>query len=160
MDTPQPNPQPGPSPADPGDAGLAEPTGAPAAESGSGDVQAAPIATETHTARMDLVFSLGETFRVAAGEPAGHRWVGGVPYRCVRRRNTSRSDRAVEQVLEVLTADPARSLSSVDVVDVGEHDRLDEVGNRAALTGVCACCGVGSGGVRPAGCAWCRMRRR
>ncbi|MBO0883790.1 MAG: non-ribosomal peptide synthetase, partial [Mycobacterium sp.] len=32
-----------------------------------------------------------------------------------------------------MTADPARRLSSVDVLDAGEHARLDEVGNRAML---------------------------
>ena len=33
-----------------------------------------------------------------------------------------------------MTADPARRLSSVDVLDAGEHARLDEIGNRAVLT--------------------------
>ena len=33
-----------------------------------------------------------------------------------------------------MTADPARRLSSVDVLDEGEHARLDEMGNRAVLT--------------------------
>ena len=33
-----------------------------------------------------------------------------------------------------MTADPTRRLSSVDVLDAGEHARLDEVGNRAVLT--------------------------
>ena len=33
-----------------------------------------------------------------------------------------------------MTADPTRSLSSVDVLDAGEHARLDEIGNRAVLT--------------------------
>ena len=33
-----------------------------------------------------------------------------------------------------MTADPGRSLSSVDVLDAGEHARLDELGNRAVLT--------------------------
>ncbi|MDT0447457.1 condensation domain-containing protein, partial [Streptomyces johnsoniae] len=46
------------------------PAGTTAAASGSDDVQAAPIATETHTARMDLVFALGEKFD-ESGQPAG-----------------------------------------------------------------------------------------
>ncbi len=33
-----------------------------------------------------------------------------------------------------MTADPTRSLSSVDLLDEGEHARLDEIGNRAVLT--------------------------
>ena len=33
-----------------------------------------------------------------------------------------------------MTADPRRRLSSVDVLDAGEHARLDELGNRAVLT--------------------------
>ena len=33
-----------------------------------------------------------------------------------------------------MTADPRRSLSSVDLLDAGEHARLDEIGNRAVLT--------------------------
>ena len=33
-----------------------------------------------------------------------------------------------------MTADPTRRLSSVDVLDAGEHARLDEIGNRAVLT--------------------------
>src|SRR6202035_170865 len=38
------------------------------------------------------------------------------------------------RVLAAMTADPTRSLSSVDVLDEGEHARLDEIGNRAVLT--------------------------
>ena len=33
-----------------------------------------------------------------------------------------------------MTADPGRRLSSIDVLDAGEHARLDEFGNRAVLT--------------------------
>ena len=33
-----------------------------------------------------------------------------------------------------MTADPARRLSSIDVLDEAEHARLDELGNRAVLT--------------------------
>ena len=38
------------------------------------------------------------------------------------------------RVLAVMTADPNRPLSSIDVLDPGEHARLDEIGNRRALT--------------------------
>ena len=33
-----------------------------------------------------------------------------------------------------MTADPTRRLSSIDLLDAGEHARLDEIGNRAVLT--------------------------
>ena len=42
--------------------------------------------------------------------------------------------RAVQRVLVAMTADPTRRLSSMDVLDAGEHARLDEIGNRAVLT--------------------------
>ena len=40
----------------------------------------------------------------------------------------------LQRVLVAMTADPARRLSSIDVLDEAEHARLDEVGNRAVLT--------------------------
>ena len=40
----------------------------------------------------------------------------------------------LERVLVAMTADPSRRLSSVDLLDAGEHARLDESGNRAVLT--------------------------
>jgi nonribosomal peptide synthetase DhbF len=40
----------------------------------------------------------------------------------------------LERVLVAMTTDSGRSLSSVDLLDEGEHARLDEVGNRAVLT--------------------------
>ncbi len=40
----------------------------------------------------------------------------------------------LERVLVAITADPARRLSSVDLLDAAEHARLDEIGNRAVLT--------------------------
>ncbi len=42
--------------------------------------------------------------------------------------------RRLVRVLVAMTADPARRLSSVDVLDEVEHARLDEIGNRAVLT--------------------------
>ena len=50
-----------------------------------------------------------------------------------------------------MTADPARRLSSIDLLDAGEHDRLDEWGNRAVLTSASERPGVDSGVVRRAG---------
>jgi non-ribosomal peptide synthetase component F len=40
----------------------------------------------------------------------------------------------LQRVLVAMTADPTRSLSSVDVLDTGEHAWLDEVGNRSVLS--------------------------
>ena len=40
----------------------------------------------------------------------------------------------LERVLVAMTADPTRRLSSMDLLDAGEHARLDEIGNRAVLT--------------------------
>ena len=40
----------------------------------------------------------------------------------------------LQRVLVAMTADPTRRLSSIDLLDAGEHARLDEVGNRAVLT--------------------------
>ncbi len=40
----------------------------------------------------------------------------------------------LERVLAAMTTDPGRSLSSIDVLDAGEHARLDGWGNRAVLT--------------------------
>ena len=40
----------------------------------------------------------------------------------------------LQRVLVAMTADPTRRLSSIDVLDAGEHARLDEIGNRAVLT--------------------------
>ena len=53
--------------------------------------------------------------------------------------------RRLERVLVAMAADPGRRLSSMDVLDEGEHARLDEVGNRAVLT-------------RPATARRCRFR--
>ena len=57
----------------------------------------------------------------------------------------------LERVLVAMTADPARRLSSIDLLDDGEHARLDEIGNRAVLTRPATCAGVDSGVVRRAG---------
>ena len=39
----------------------------------------------------------------------------------------------LQRVLVEMTADPTRSLSSVDLLDEAERARLDEMGNRAVL---------------------------
>ena len=105
----------------------------PAAGVASGDLQVTPLPADTLTARMDLMFSLAEHF-TEAGEPTGI-W-GAVEFR------TDVFDidsiqvliERLERVLEAMTTDPARRVSSIDVLDEQEHARLDEVGNRVVLT--------------------------
>ena len=63
----------------------------------------------------------------------------------------------LERVLVAMTADPTRRLSSMDLLDGGEHARLDGWGNRAVLTEPATHAGVDSGvvcragGARPGG---------
>ncbi|MUM27545.1 amino acid adenylation domain-containing protein [Mycobacterium sp. CBMA295] len=98
-----------------------------------GDMQATPLAADTESARMDLVFFLREHWS-ESGEPAGI-W-GTVEFR------TDVFDAAsiealvgrLRRVLVAMTADPSRLLSSVDVLDVAECGRLDGLGHRAILT--------------------------
>ena len=105
----------------------------PAAELVLGDLGLSSLPVETQTARMDLAFSLAERF-TEAGEPAG---IGGT----VEFRTDVFDAASIEvligrlaRVLVALTANPGRQLSSVDVLGAGERARLDELGNRAALT--------------------------
>ena len=107
-------------------------TSDPAAGLAWGDLQVTQMPVDTQTARMDLVFYLRERW-TDAGEPAG---IGGaVEFR------TDVFDAAsvevlverLERVLVVMTADPARRLSLLDVLDAGEHARLEGWGNRAVL---------------------------
>ncbi|WP_422746645.1 amino acid adenylation domain-containing protein [Mycobacterium sp. WMMD1722] len=98
-----------------------------------GEVDITRIPVDTHAARMDLSFSLAERFD-AAGQATG---IGGfVEYRTdVFDASTIEALIArLRRVLDAMTADPARRLSSVDVLDEREHARLDGWGNRAALT--------------------------
>ena len=57
----------------------------------------------------------------------------------------------LQRVLVAMTADPTRRLSSMDLLDAGEHARLDGWGNRAVLTQPATARGVDSGVVRRAG---------
>ena len=106
--------------------------------------------SDTQTARMDLTFSLAERW-TEAGEPAG---IGGtVEFRTdvFDADSIEALIERLQRVLVAMTADPTRPLSSVDVLDAGEHARLDEIGNRAVLTQPATDAGVDSGVVRRAG---------
>ena len=82
---------------------------------------------------MDLVFSLAERWS-EAGAPAG---IGGTVEFRTDVFDAASIEALIERfrrVVEALTADPTRPLSSIDLLDAGEHARLDAIGNRAVLT--------------------------
>ena len=60
----------------------------------------------------------------------------------------------LERVLVAMTADPGRSLSSLDLLDAGEHARLDEIGQPGGVDPAGDRAGVDSGVVRRAGGAY------
>jgi amino acid adenylation domain-containing protein/non-ribosomal peptide synthase protein (TIGR01720 family) len=97
-----------------------------------GDLRITQMPIDTHTARMDLAFSLFERY-TAAGQPDGI--AGVVEFRTdVFDRDTVEALAArLRQVLVAMTADPTQQVSSIDVLDPAEHDRLGEIGNRAVL---------------------------
>ncbi|WP_406815529.1 non-ribosomal peptide synthase/polyketide synthase [Mycobacterium sp. M23085] len=98
-----------------------------------GDLQITPLGGDTQTAKMDVVFFLKERW-TEAGEPAG---IGGTVEFRTDVFDTETIQALVERlqrVLMAMTTNPTRRLSSVDLLDEGEHARLDEIGNRAALT--------------------------
>ncbi|MGV9802867.1 amino acid adenylation domain-containing protein, partial [Mycobacterium sp. NPDC003449] len=98
-----------------------------------GDVEITALPVDTRTARMDLVFSLGERFD-AAGDPAG---IGGmVEYRTdvFDAASVETLTARLQRVLAAMTADATRRLSSVDLLGANEHVLLGEFGNRAVLT--------------------------
>ncbi len=108
-------------------------TGDPAAGPALGDLQVTRMPVDTQTARMDLTFSLSEHW-TDSGEPAGI-W-GTVEFRTdvFDPETVTTLIARFERVLEAITTDSTQLVSSIDVVDTGEHAHLDEVGNRAVLT--------------------------
>ncbi len=100
---------------------------------GLGEVELTPMPIEAHTARMDLDFFLAERWD-EAGEPAG---IGGaVEFRTdvFDRASIEALVERLRRVVVAIAADPTRRLSSLDLLDEAEHTRLDQLGNRAALT--------------------------
>ncbi len=105
----------------------------PAAELVLEGLEVTSLPVDTRTARMDLAFSLAERF-TEAGEPAG---IGGTVEFRTDVFDADSIEALIERlrrVLVALTADPARRISSIDLLDEADHARLNEVGNRAALT--------------------------
>ena len=112
---------------------LPGPDSDPAAGLALGDVEVTPLPADTHTARMDLVFSLAERWS-EAGAPAG---IGGTVEFRTDVFDAASIEALIERfrrVVEALTADPTRPLSSIDLLDADEHAHLDAIGNRAVLT--------------------------
>ncbi|HZU46528.1 MAG TPA: amino acid adenylation domain-containing protein, partial [Mycobacterium sp.] len=103
------------------------------AELALGDVHVSRLPVDTHTARLDLAISLEERWD-EGGEPAG---IGGtVEFRTdvFDAASITTLIERLQRVLTVITADPGRSLSAIDVLDGPEQTRLDRWGNRAVLT--------------------------
>ncbi|HWF71081.1 MAG TPA: amino acid adenylation domain-containing protein, partial [Mycobacterium sp.] len=98
-----------------------------------GDLQVTPLLADTQTAKMDLVFSVKERW-TDAGEPGGI--YGHVEFRTdvFDAESIEALIDRLQRVLVAMTTDPTRSLSSLDLLDEGEHAWLDEIGNRAVLT--------------------------
>ena len=112
-----------------------------------GDLQVSEVPMSAHTARMDLTLSMSEHF-AADGELGG---IGGtVEFRTDvfdAATVTTLVDR-LARVLTAMTSDPAAPLSAIDVLDADEHARVDEFGNRAALTRPASETGHDPGAVR------------
>ncbi|WP_155765839.1 condensation domain-containing protein, partial [Mycobacterium colombiense] len=102
------------------------------AELNLGDLQVAAEPMQTRTARMDLTFSMSARWS-GDGRPAG---IGGtVEFRAdVFDADSIRAlTERLRRVLVAMTEDPRRRLSSIDVLEKGEHARLAQWGNGFAL---------------------------
>ncbi|MFZ0835047.1 MAG: condensation domain-containing protein, partial [Mycobacterium sp.] len=97
-----------------------------------GDVRVTPLPADTRTARMDLTFFLAERW-TEAGELGGI--FGAVEYRTdvFDAASIEALIERFERVLLAVTEDPSRRLSSVDLLDEGEHVVLAGWGNQAVL---------------------------
>ncbi len=85
-----------------------------------GDLQVTAMPVDTQSAAKDLVFALAEHWS-EAGEPAG---IGGAVEFRTDVFDAARIQVLIEQlhrVLVAMIADPTRRLSSIDLLDVGEH---------------------------------------
>ncbi|ORA06880.1 condensation domain-containing protein, partial [Mycobacterium arosiense] len=98
-----------------------------------GDLQVTPMPLHTHTARMDLTFTLAEQW-TPAGEPAGIAVTAEYRTDVFDAATIEALIARLQRVLVAMAADPQRRLSSVDVLAADEHDLLDEWGNRAVLS--------------------------
>ncbi|TXH25857.1 MAG: amino acid adenylation domain-containing protein, partial [Mycobacterium sp.] len=98
-----------------------------------GDLTVTPLPVETQAARMDLAFSLSERW-TATGEPAG---IGGiVEYRTdvFDAASVEALVRRMQGVLAAMTAEPGRTLATIDLLTADERERIDAIGHRDVLT--------------------------
>jgi len=105
----------------------------PAAHLTLGDLNITRLPVDTHTARMDLTFTLAERF-TDAGAPAGIS--GTVEFRTdvFDAESIQTLIQRLERVLVAMTADSTQRMSDIDILDVRERARLDEFGNQGVLT--------------------------
>ncbi|WP_231969182.1 MULTISPECIES: condensation domain-containing protein, partial [unclassified Mycobacterium] len=97
-----------------------------------GEAHATALPLDTHTARMDLVFSLAERWTEDA-QPAG---IGGAVEFRTDVFDTETIETLVDRlqtVLVALTTDATLRLSAIDLLDDAERARLGAIGNRAVL---------------------------
>src|SRR6201999_1687593 len=78
-----------------------------------GDLQVTPMPVDTRTARMDLMFSLGERW-TEAGEAAGIGGAGGFRTDVFDAASIAALIGRLQRVLAAMTAEPTRRLSSMD----------------------------------------------
>ncbi|MUM27543.1 non-ribosomal peptide synthetase [Mycolicibacterium sp. CBMA 295] len=108
--------------------------GDPASGATLGDAAVTLLPAETRTARMDLVFSLAERFN----ESGGAAGIAGLVEFRTDVFDAAGIEVLIERLRRVLTAmteDPARALSSMDLLDAAEGARLDGFGHREVLAG-------------------------
>ncbi|WP_156745118.1 condensation domain-containing protein, partial [Mycobacterium sp. 1165178.9] len=97
------------------------------------DLDVTQLPLNTHTARMDLTVSLAEHWN-PTGQPAGIS--GTVEFRTdVFDTDTIHTlITRLHRVLDTITTEPDRPLSTIDVLEAAEHTHLHTWGNHAALT--------------------------
>ncbi|WP_299566212.1 non-ribosomal peptide synthetase, partial [uncultured Mycolicibacterium sp.] len=98
-----------------------------------GDLEIAQLPVETNTARMDLAFSLSESW-TRSGEPVGIGVLAEYRTDVFDAATIEGFIERLRRVLVAMTADPGQRLSALDVLDDAEHARLDHLGNREVLT--------------------------
>ncbi|WP_049747250.1 non-ribosomal peptide synthetase [Mycobacterium goodii] len=97
------------------------------------DLHITPLPLHTHTARMDLTFSLAEHF-TKTGQPQGIQ--GTIEYRTdIYDQHTIHTlTKRLQHTLETITTNPTQTLASIDLLSTDEHTHLHELGHQTALT--------------------------
>ncbi len=97
-----------------------------------GDLKVTQLPLETHSARVDLAFTLNERW-AKDGEPQGIRGLAEFRTDVFDASSIEALIDRWQRVLVAMTDDPTQRLSSVDVLTEDEHARLDALGNRKLL---------------------------